>query len=231
MTPDRLRAWLNRNRVGADRLQLKDAGIASGGTVFQAWPVDRLPDDLADVVTMILEASADYADVLEEDARVSVEYLDDEGEVLASTLHKAKSGTAVGFDATNAANVSGGTIVSQMLRHIETQQKVLSGSNLGAFTLLERTLSLQGKIIEKQAQQIAELSEKLAAMASKAAELTAGDDEDPEVTAEESRARARAFDKVSELVPIVAQFALNYAQSKVAGGAHVPPPTNGVASA
>jgi hypothetical protein len=221
MTPDRLRSWLARNRVGAVLLQLRHDSLDTEGKVFQRWSLEALGDD---PTQMVLDCCGDYADAIEESARVAIEYLNDDDEVIASTVHKARAASATGYDAANAGNISENTIVSQLLRHIEVQQRVLSGSNLGAFQSLERVLTLQTKLVEKQAQQIQQLADQVLAMR---LEHGSGDDSaelavsTPD-TEEESRARARAMDRVGELLPVVANMAINYMQTRANGHAAAP---------
>lgn len=220
MTPDRLRGWLQRNMVGATTLQLRHDGMGEG-TVFQRWPVRALGDDMHDLVTQICEASAFYADSVEETVRVAIEFLSDEDEVIASTIHKARPEKVTSEFAANAANVSEGTIISQLLHHIEVQQRVMSGSNVGAFQTLERALTLQNKLVERQAQQIQALADQVIALQrvviDGAAAVQAAEGEDAVTTEEESRARARAFDKFAELLPMVADTAMAYARSRFNG--------------
>ena len=218
MTPDRLRAWISRNRVGAHWLRLRACGIDNEGTyVFQTWPTAGLTDDEHDVVQLIFDVAGDYADSVEEDARVAVEFLSEDDEVIASTVHKAKCTRPASVDAANASNVSSATIISQLLRHIETQQRVLSGGSIGALGAMERVLKMQSAIIEKQAAQNSDLASKLVALQG---EIAANDSESesednaPEVAA----ARARAFDKLGELVPVVGAYMMEHIQAKAANG-------------
>jgi len=226
MTPDRLRGWISRARVGAATLQLRHLPVDGEGEVFQRWSIDMIDDD---PVQTILDVCGDYADAIEEDARIAIEFLKDDDTVLASTVHKAKATEVTSYDAANAANVSQGTIVSTLLRHIEVQQKVLSGSNLGAFQAMERVLTLQSKLVEKQAQQIQQLADQVLAMRMEHAAESGGAEPDTE---EESRARARAMDRVAELLPTVVQTAANYMQQRANGhsAAADPPTVNGTAS-
>lgn len=211
MNPDRLRAWLLRNRVGTETLQLRQDGVDKP---FQRWSVAALPED---ATQLVLDCCGEFADAIEESARVAVEYLNEDEDVIASTIHKAKASEVSGFDAANAANISENTIISQLLRHIEVQQRVLSGSNLGSFQALERVLTLQQKLVEKQAQQISQLADQVLAMRLKQVEEE-GSEESAADTEEESRARARAMDKVGELLPAVANTALAYMQSRLTNG-------------
>lgn len=211
MNPDRLTRWLARGRVGAEMLQLRDDGEEGP---FQRWPVATLPED---PVQLIFDCAGDYADSCGESKRVAIEYLDDEGEVIAKTIHKAGTAEAKSWDAANAANVSENTIISQLLRHIEVQQKVLSGSSLGTFNAMERVLALQSRLVEKQAQQLAQLSDQVMAMRLEQVKADP-DEDDPADTEEESRARARALEKVGELLPPVANMALAYMQTRLTNG-------------
>lgn len=222
MSPDKLRAWVARNRVAAHWLQLRACGIGNEGTyIFQTWPASGLAEDEQDVVQLVFDVSGDYADSIEEDARVAVEFLAEDGEtVLASIVHKAKCSSPRSVDAANAANVSNATIISQLLRHIETQQRVLSGGNVGALAAMERVLNLQSKIVEKQALQNAELASKLVEMQRDLAEHA--DEDATENSAEVSAARARAYDKIGELVPTVGAYIMQYVEHRATNGAAGP---------
>ena len=212
MNPDRLTRWLARNRVGAEALQLRDD---SEDKPFQRWSIQVLPED---PVQIIFDCAGDYADSCGESKRVAIEYLDEDGEVFAKTIHKAGTAEAKTWDSANAANVSENTIISQLLRHIEVQQKVLSGSSLGTFGAMERVLALQSRLVEKQAQQLAQLSDQVLAMRLEQVKADPDEDSDPADTEEESRARARALEKVGELLPPVANMALAYMQNRLTNG-------------
>lgn len=221
MTPDRLRGWLERNCKRASTLQLSASSAVDGdGHVFKSWPLQDLPDDLPDIQE-ILDCCGDYADAAEEQVRCVVEFLNEEGETIARTVHKASTREAKSYDAQHAGDVSERTIVNQLLRHIEVQQRVLSGGNLHAFQICERVLNVQQKMMDRLATQNAELHDQLSRMRAEQLELGAGGDgeEDPVVSAEESRARARAWDKVAELAPIVVSTATRAAAAHFNGGA------------
>lgn len=221
MTPDRLRGWLQRWRVGAASLQLRHDVVGDdSGAVFHRWDVEHLPTDADELVQLVLDVAGDYADSQQEAVRVSVEYLNDEDVKTAGTIHKAKTREAQTWDQANAADVSQGSIISQLLRHIEVQQKVLSGSNLNAFAIVERAMNVQQKVMERQAAQIQALADQVLELRAKA--VVAGEEGDEEAaaeTAEESRARARAFDRFAEIVPHVANGVLQYVATKQAGPA------------
>lgn len=220
MTPDRLRGWLERHCKGAATLQLSASSAVDGdGRVFKSWPLQDLPEDLPDIQE-ILDCCGDYADAAEEQVRCVIEFLNDEGETIARTVHKASTREAKSWDAANAGEVSERTIVSQLLRHIEVQQRVLSGGNLHAFQICERVLNIQQKMLEKLSAQNVELTDQVLKL--REANAPSEDGEDPEVSAEESRARARAWDKVAELAPMVVSTATRAAAAHFSGGGGAP---------
>jgi hypothetical protein len=202
MTPNRLRAWLGRSRHGATSLRVQHDRLGKPH-VIKTWPVSELGDDCVD---LILSAIADYADGLGESVRVAIQVLDDDEDVLATAIHQQSPAEAHSEDAQHADQVSGNALVSTLLRHIEGQQKVMTGTLLSIFNAFERTLEQQQKMLERQAKQLQQQSDLLVARRDDASESTEED-------RAEAMARGRAWEKVSELLPIVSEMAIAHVRA------------------
>jgi hypothetical protein len=175
---------------------------------FATFAADPLPD-----VETIFNACADLADELEQAVRVAIVIVNEEGEALARCHHKQMPLEAHSADALKAADVSMGAIVAQLLRHIEVQQRAVTGSHMSIYSAFERTLTQFQKVTERQALQITQLTEALR-------ERDAANDNDTAETREESMQRAQAWEKLSELGPQVAEFFLRAANNKANGNGH-----------
>jgi hypothetical protein len=173
---------------------------------------------------VIFDACADHADALEEQIRVAIVIVDSEGEALATTYHKQAPLEASSEHAANAGDVSMGSIIAQLLKHIEVQQRAVTGSHCSIYDAFERTMSQMQKTNERLAAQNQALVEALRSIE------TEGGAEIEEVR-EEAVARTQAWNKLGELVPIVTDFAMRAAQSKMNGHAgHAAGAVNGTAS-
>jgi hypothetical protein len=111
-------------------------------------------------------------------------------------------------DALKAADVSMGAIVAQLLRHIEVQQRAVTGSHMSIYSAFEKTLTQFQKVNERQAIQITQLTEALRDRDAANDNATA---EDREV----ALAKTQAWEKLGELGPQVAEFLLRAASAKV----------------
>lgn len=203
MREDKLRVFLERQRVGAHMIVLQHESVGEAQT-FATFPADPTPD-----VDVIFNACADLADELEQAVRVAIVVVNEEGESLAKCFHKQMPIEAHSVDALKAtADVSMGAIVAQLLRHIEVQQRAVTGSHMSIYSAFERTLTQFQKVTERQALQITQLTE---ALRERDAENDNATPEDREV----AMARAQTWEKLSELGPQVAEFFLHAAKSKV----------------
>jgi hypothetical protein len=115
-------------------------------------------------------------------------------------------------DALKAADVSMGAIVAQLLRHIEVQQRAVTGSHMSIYNAFERTLTQLQKTNERQALQLDRLTEALRDRDTANAETT-------EEEREEASTRRQAWEKFGELGPQVAEFFLRAANGKLNGAA------------
>jgi hemoglobin-like flavoprotein len=174
---------------------------------FATFPADPLPD-----VQLIFDACGDLADSLEESVRVAIVILDEDGESLAQTFHKQMPLDASSPDALNASEVSSNTIVAQLLRHIEVQQRAVTGSHVAIYDAFQRTLDQLQKTNERQNAQINALTEALHAAHGEASEETAD-------TRAESIARTQAWERFAELGPVVTELLLKTAAGKMNGHA------------
>lgn len=179
---------------------------------FATYPADPMPD-----VETIFNACADLADELEQAVRVAIVIVNEEGEALARCHHKQLPLEAHSIDALKAADVSMGAIVAQLLRHIEVQQRAVTGSHMSIYSAFERTLTHFQKVSERQAAQITTLTEALR-------ERDAANDNETAEDREVAAARSQAWEKLSELGPQVLEFALKAANHKVSN-------SNGAAAA
>lgn len=204
MRADKLRAWLGRQRVGAARVLLQHDQPGEAQT-FATFPADPLPD-----VQLIFDACGDLADSLEESIRVAILVIDEDGETLARTWHKQMPLEASSPDALNASEVSTNTIVAQLLRHIETQQRAVTGSHVAIYDAFQRTLDQLQKTNERQNAQINALTEALNAAHGEASEDTAD-------TRAEAIARTQAWERFAELGPAVTELLLKAAAHKIPG--------------
>jgi hypothetical protein len=198
MRADKLRAWLERSRVGAHMLVLQHENGGESQT-FQTFHVEPLPD-----VEAIFNACADLADELEASVRVAIIFVNEAGEALARCYHKQTPLEASSVDALGAADVSSNTIIAQLLRHIEVQQKAVTGSHMSIYNAFERTLAQLQKTIERQAGQIQQLTDALKA----AQNDNATEEDDLQEVREEAIARRNAWEKLSEIGPVAAEFLL-----------------------
>jgi hypothetical protein len=206
MRADKLSAWLERNRVGAHAIVLQhDPGVGELHT-FATFPIDPLPD-----VEMIFNACADLADELEQAIRVSIVIVDEDDKAICRASHKQMPLEASSPDALKTADVSMGGIVAQLLRHIEQQQRAVTGSHLSIYNAFERTLTQLQKVVERQGAQIQTLTEALRDTEGKQSEETAEQ-------REEAISRRQAWDKLGELLPTVSEFALKALAMKVSNG-------------
>jgi len=186
---------------------------------FATFHVDPLPDAEA-----IFNACADLADELEASVRVAIIFVNEAGEGLCRCYHKQTPIEASSADALNAADVSSNTIIAQLLRHIEVQQKAVTGSHMSIYNAFERTLEQLQKVVARQAVQIQQLTEAL-----KAANDNNGEEEDDlQEVREEAIARRAAWEKLSEIGPVAAEFLLKAATAKLSNGHSA---SNGAAAA
>jgi hypothetical protein len=218
MTPEKLRAWLNRSREGAVTLRLSHCTIEEE-VMFRQWRLEQF--ETGDIpVQVVLDTCADHADACEEEIRVAIEFLNSDGDVTARTQHKARPLQAGSFDALNAGSVTGNALVAQLLRHIEVQQRVMSTSYMNIQESYERTIAGLHKDRERMSQQIITLMDSLRE------QHLGGDDE--EATPEgrtEALARAEAWNKVAEFAPAAMSLVIQGVQSKLNGhGAAYEPP-------
>ena len=207
-TPNKLRAWLGRARVGAVTLQLTHEG-AGESCAFQQWDMNVLmamesPEEL------ILCACRDLADSLEEAVRVAIQAIGDEDRVLATVYHKQLAEENAHADGDNAANVSANTIVAQLLRHIEVQQNVMTRSQANIFAAFEKNPQQQ-KMIERQSAQITSLNETIQELKSGVISEQSAEER------EEAVQRGMAWQKVGELAPTILQLAAEYASAEMNG--------------
>lgn len=207
MRPDKLRAWLQRQRVGASRLHLEHESAEGESKVFATFPVEPLPD-----VQLIFDACGDLADALEEAVRVAIVMVNEDGLAIARTFHKQVPLEAASPDALGASDVSPNSIVAQLLRHIEVQQRAVTGSHGAIYDAFERTINQLQKANEKLLAQNTALTEALRNL-----EAAQGTEETQEQR-EESIARTQAWEKFSELGPVVVDFMLKAANAKFSNG-------------
>jgi uncharacterized coiled-coil protein SlyX len=217
MRADKLRAWLERSRVGAHMLVLQHENGGESQT-FATFHVEPLPE-----VETIFNACADLADELECSVRVAIIFVNEAGEGLCRCYHKQTPLEASSVDALGAADVSSNTIIAQLLRHIEVQQKAVTGSHMSIYNAFERTLAQLQKTIERQATQIQQLTDALKA----ANDNNATEEDDLQEVREEAIARRNAWEKLSEIGPVAAEFLLKAATAKITNG-HA---SNGAAAA
>lgn len=222
MTPEKLRAWLNRERVGAAKLQLLHCTV-DAEVMFQQWSLAGFED--GDIpVQVILDACADHADAEEEEIRVAIVFIGEDGEQVARKNHKARPADVASFDAANAGSVTPNAIVAQLLRHIEVQQRVMSASYIQIQNSYEKTIGGLHKERERMSLQIQALSEKLVEYGAAGG---ADNDNDTPESRTEALARADAWSKVAEYAPAVMQLVVQGVQSKLNGagngGTYHPP--------
>lgn len=204
MREDKLRVFLERQRVGAHMIVLQHVSVGEAET-FASFPAEPLPE-----IETILNACADLADELEQSVRVAIVITNEEGESLAKCFHKQMPMEAHSPDALKTADVSMASIVAQLLRHIEVQQRAVTGSHMSIYNAFERTLTQLQKTNERQALQLDRLTEALR-------EREVMTTEQSEADREESLTRRQAWEKFGEIGPQVAEFMLRAASSKVMG--------------
>jgi nitrogen regulatory protein PII-like uncharacterized protein len=216
MREDKLRAFFERQRVGAHMVVLQHESVGEPQT-FATFPADPMPD-----IETIFNACADLADELEQAVRVAIVVVNEEGEALAKCFHKQMPIEAHSVDALKAADVSMGAIVAQLLRHIEVQQRAVTGSHMSIYSAFERTLTQFQKVTERQATQITQLTEALRERDAVAGEETLEQ-------REEAVSRKQVWDKFGELGPQVAEFMLKAANARLSNGGGGAANVNGTA--
>lgn len=221
MRADKLRAWLQRERVGCVKFRLcHDQGDGIVNTIAE-FKSDPLPDDQA-----IFDACADYADGLQEEVRVAIQALNDDGEQIAVRFHIQQPEEAASEDHAAAGSVSNNSITAQLMRHIEVLHRVNTGSMLRIHEAFERIIASQQRSSERQDARIQAMTEMLQEMRLERAVRGEGEGED-----EESRVqRAVVTEKLVELLPVVGQYMLAAAAAKAGvgtNGAHYTPPAAG----
>lgn len=194
MTPEKLRSWLRHKPAGATRVQIVQDG-PTGVQVIADWERDELetletPEQ--DVAQAMIEQAQDFCDMEGEACKFLVRWIGTRDRPLKVVTHRAKprpedeGGTVVDRSA-----ISDATIIRDLLRHLETQQKHLA-SSLG--TILDanrKTLDLMSAQQESMAKQLAEL---------RASEQAPARDASPEER-EESIQRAKALEALTAKLP------------------------------
>lgn len=212
-TQNRLASWLKKpNRGEVVYVRLTHDRVGTPQTIA-LWRAAEVGVNLEDAAQRILQECDDYAAQANEAVRIKIELLDEGKETIAYLPHTATPDEPMTVDEANAAQTSSERVIAMFMRHVETQQRALTGSMGSIFNAFERTLEQNQRIIERQSSQIQNLQTQLEA----ARAVNADDEEDSESERTEHLARARAWDKVSELLPAVAKIAINHAANGVNG--------------
>lgn len=196
-------SWIERRRTKVSSYRLAHE-TAAGREVVQTWECEELDaSDGPGCAEVVYSVAQDHCDSIEESAQYRFECLDDHGNVRTSIGVRCRP--ELTDDASPAqmraheANVNG--IVSHFLTHDTAKTKILVASLQTVLTANKQTLELQMKMLEHMGRFNLELQQQLAAARAAAPEREA--EADPEEVRAEAVARQQAWNKLTELAPMV----------------------------
>jgi hypothetical protein len=167
MKPEKLKSWLIARPGGAKRLQLlHDSGMGSL-TAVQSWSLEEMSamdsaTDPAALMDAIETAATEHATSTGEAQKYSLQFQSSNGNALKTAIHRAtpeldeegKPVVAAGDGVFNAQRM-----FTDLLGHIERQQKTMNLSHSGALLAYEKALAMQQKLIDMLSAKLLDMPE------------------------------------------------------------------------
>lgn len=219
MTPDRMRAWIRKIPTGAKRLQLTHDTV-TGQVPLTEWTREEVKDndgagatDVVDEITQVCEDLAESEGVL---SRFNIRWLGDKDRTLKTTTHRVKP-DAVEEDAgpglaSTAPSAQESVWIKELLRALIEKDKQLNAAYRTSLEANDKTILMLTRQSEDSFKQMHELR------AEKATREEHATDE-AEQTAEqreETMQRAKAWEKLGDILPDFAELGIAAALAKVA---------------
>jgi hypothetical protein len=168
MKPEKLKSWLIARPSGAKRLQLLHDSGMGGHTAIQSWSLEEMSamdsaTDPAALIDAIETAATDHATDSGEAQTYSLQYQASNGTALKTAKHRASPELGedgkpiVAADAGGVFNAQ--KMFTELLGHIERQQKTMNLSHSGALLAYEKALAMQQKLIDMLSAKLLDMPE------------------------------------------------------------------------